>query len=157
MAIRRHRRRRSRRITPKFLIILILLIVAVLMGILAISSLVDGGSGEPNSSETQKPGGLLDGLFGQDTPSPTLSPTPSPTPEPTPTPIPDPTSVVTDTVDTTGAKWGYHSELEVDGVEADDSKSQWWCITKDGEQVNTGVDATPIEDGDHYELTLSTY
>ena len=119
MAIRRRRRRRSRRITPKFLIILILLIVAVLMGILAISSLVDGGSGEPNSSETQKPGGLLDGLFGQDTPSPTLSPTPSPTPEPTPTPIPDPTSVVTGTVDTTGAKWGYHSELEVDGVEVE--------------------------------------
>ena len=46
---------------------------------------------------------------------------------------------------------------KVDGVEADASKNQWWCITKDGEQVNTGADTTPIADGDHYELTLSTY
>ncbi len=45
----------------------------------------------------------------------------------------------------------------VDGVKADDSKNQWWCITKNGEQVNTGVDTTPITDGEHYELTLSTY
>lgn len=45
----------------------------------------------------------------------------------------------------------------VDGVKADDSKSQWWCVTKNGEQVNTGVDTTPITDGEHYELTLSTY
>ena len=30
----------------------------------------------------------------------------------------------------------------VDGVKADDSKNQWWCITKNGEQVNTGVDTT---------------
>ena len=45
----------------------------------------------------------------------------------------------------------------VDGVKADNSKNQWWCITKNGEQVNTGVDTTPITDGEHYELTLSTY
>ena len=45
----------------------------------------------------------------------------------------------------------------VDGVKADDSKNQWWCITKNGEQVNTVVDTTPITDGEHYELTLSTY
>lgn len=30
------------------------------------------------------------------------------------------------------------------GVKADDSKQQWWCITKGGEQVNTSVDQTPI-------------
>ena len=45
----------------------------------------------------------------------------------------------------------------VDGVKADDSKNQWWCITKNGEQVNTVVDTTPITDDEHYELTLSTY
>lgn len=29
---------------------------------------------------------------------------------------------------------------EVDGEKADDSKQQWWCITKGGEQVNTSAD-----------------
>ena len=28
---------------------------------------------------------------------------------------------------------------------------------KGGEKVDTGVDATPIADGDHFELTMSTY
>ncbi len=37
---------------------------------------------------------------------------------------------------------------------ADESKQEWWCITKDGEEVFTGVDETPVQDGDQYELTL---
>lgn len=45
----------------------------------------------------------------------------------------------------------------VDGETAQDSLRQWWCITKGGERVDTGADATPIADGDHFELTLSTY
>ena len=45
----------------------------------------------------------------------------------------------------------------VDGEEAQDSLRQWWCVTKGGEWLDTGVDATPITDGDHFELTLSTY
>ena len=40
------------------------------------------------------------------------------------------------------------------GVKADDSKQQWWCITKGGEQVNTSADKTQIQDGDQFELTL---
>ena len=43
----------------------------------------------------------------------------------------------------------------VDGETADDSKQQWWCITKGGEQVNSGADALPIADGDQFELTLT--
>lgn len=43
----------------------------------------------------------------------------------------------------------------VDGETADDSKQQWWCITKGGEQVNTSADTTPITDGDQFELTLT--
>ena len=43
----------------------------------------------------------------------------------------------------------------VNHVKADDSKQQWWCITKGGEQVNTSADQTPIQDGDQYELTLT--
>lgn len=43
----------------------------------------------------------------------------------------------------------------VNKVKADDSKQQWWCIIKEGEQVNTSADQTPIQDGDQYELTLT--
>lgn len=43
---------------------------------------------------------------------------------------------------------------EVDGEKADESKQQWWCITKKKQQVNTGVDKTPIRDKDQFELTL---
>ena len=41
-----------------------------------------------------------------------------------------------------------------DGETADESKQQWWCITKGGEQVNTSADQTPIADGEQFELTL---
>ena len=44
----------------------------------------------------------------------------------------------------------------VDGETADDSLEQWWCITKGGEQLMTGVDDTPIADGETYEFTLTT-
>ncbi|WP_288174625.1 DUF4430 domain-containing protein [Sporofaciens musculi] len=43
----------------------------------------------------------------------------------------------------------------VDGETADDSKEQWWCITKGGEALNTSADQTPIEDGEKFELTLT--
>ncbi len=43
----------------------------------------------------------------------------------------------------------------VDGEKADDSKQEWWCFTKGGEMLNTGVDDTPIADGDSYEITLT--
>lgn len=45
---------------------------------------------------------------------------------------------------------------EVDGVAADSGRQQWWRFTKDGEQLDTGVDTTPIADGDHFEVTLTT-
>jgi len=44
----------------------------------------------------------------------------------------------------------------VDGEEADASLEQWWCLTKGGEAMMTGVDDTMIADGDEYELTLTT-
>ena len=44
----------------------------------------------------------------------------------------------------------------VDGVAADDSKQEWWCLTKDGEMWNYGIDSTKIENGDVFELTLTT-
>lgn len=45
--------------------------------------------------------------------------------------------------------------LTADGETANESAQEWWKITKSGEMVNTGADATPIADGDCYELTLT--
>ena len=41
-----------------------------------------------------------------------------------------------------------------DGETADEGAREWWKLTKDGEMVNTSADATPIADGDHFELTF---
>lgn len=46
--------------------------------------------------------------------------------------------------------------LTVNGETADEAKQQWWCLTKGGEDVMTGVDTTPIQDADRFELTLKT-
>lgn len=44
----------------------------------------------------------------------------------------------------------------VNGVTADESQQQWWCFTKGGEALMTGVDSTPIANGDAFEITLTT-
>lgn len=44
----------------------------------------------------------------------------------------------------------------VNGITADESQQQWWCITKNGQAVETGADTTPVADGDAFELTLTT-
>ena len=43
----------------------------------------------------------------------------------------------------------------VAGYTADEAGQEWWYITKGGEQLNTGVDTTPVTDGDHFEITLT--
>lgn len=43
----------------------------------------------------------------------------------------------------------------VDGRVADDTKQEWWCLTKGGEMWMNGVDTTEIADGDAYEFTLT--
>lgn len=43
----------------------------------------------------------------------------------------------------------------VDGETVDDGNQEWWCLTKGGETVNTGVDGVKIAEGDVYELTLT--
>jgi hypothetical protein len=45
--------------------------------------------------------------------------------------------------------------LTADGETADESKQEWWCITKDGEMLTVGADEVPLADGDCYELTLT--
>ena len=44
---------------------------------------------------------------------------------------------------------------EMDGEAADESKQQWWGYTKSGEYVDTGIDQTPIADGDSFEFKLN--
>lgn len=43
----------------------------------------------------------------------------------------------------------------VDGETVDDANQEWWCLTKGGQSVETGVDSTPVEDGAAYEWTLT--
>lgn len=44
----------------------------------------------------------------------------------------------------------------VNGIEADyDKDGHYWSLCKDGGAVMTGVDATPIQNGDHYELVYA--
>ncbi|MDR1736298.1 MAG: DUF4430 domain-containing protein [Oscillospiraceae bacterium] len=45
----------------------------------------------------------------------------------------------------------------VDGVTADESKNEFWSFTKAGVFLETGVDDTPILDGDKFEITLSVW
>ena len=44
----------------------------------------------------------------------------------------------------------------VDGITADyDVDGSWWGLYKSGEMLMTGVDSTPITDGDHFEFTYT--
>lgn len=43
----------------------------------------------------------------------------------------------------------------IDGYTADESRQEWWGYTRNGEYVETGVDTTPIYDGDVFQLTLN--
>ena len=43
----------------------------------------------------------------------------------------------------------------VDGETADSGEMEWWCFTKGGEMLMTGVDDTMIADGEHYEATFT--
>ncbi len=44
----------------------------------------------------------------------------------------------------------------VDGETADWNRNQsWWCLSKGGKRLDTGVDSTVITDGEHYELTYT--
>lgn len=45
--------------------------------------------------------------------------------------------------------------LTVAGYTANDENEEWWAFSKDGKSLMTGVDDTPISDGDHFEITLT--
>ena len=46
---------------------------------------------------------------------------------------------------------------EVNGIKVDPALNQWWRFSKAGEDLMTGVDTTPVADGDSFEITLDTY
>ena len=46
---------------------------------------------------------------------------------------------------------------EVYGIKADASLRQWWKFSKNGQELLTGVDTTPVSNGDTIEIALSTY
>lgn len=48
------------------------------------------------------------------------------------------------------SEWGLFVDT-VNGHFADSTKGKYWVFTKGGEMVMTGVDSTPIEDGDSFE------
>lgn len=43
----------------------------------------------------------------------------------------------------------------VDGETVDEGNQEWWCLTKGGGMVTTGVDSTEVSDGAVYELTFT--
>ena len=43
----------------------------------------------------------------------------------------------------------------VDGETVDDAKQEWWCFTKGGEMMMTGVDDSMIADGENYEIVFT--
>ncbi len=45
----------------------------------------------------------------------------------------------------------------VDGEFADETQNQFWVYTRDGQQVNYGVDMCPTADGEHYEFIRKTF
>lgn len=45
--------------------------------------------------------------------------------------------------------------LAVDGESVDSAKEEWWCFTKGGEMLMTGLDDTMIADGEQYEAVFT--
>lgn len=43
----------------------------------------------------------------------------------------------------------------IDGYTCNEAAQEWWGFTKGGEYVETGVELTPIYDGDSYEFKLN--
>ena len=52
------------------------------------------------------------------------------------------------------SEYGLYVET-VDGESADMNAQEWWCFTKGGEMLMTGVDDTMIADGEQYEATFT--
>jgi len=45
--------------------------------------------------------------------------------------------------------------LTVDGETVDEANQEWWNFTQNGETLTTGIDTTPIADGDRFEIAFT--
>lgn len=54
------------------------------------------------------------------------------------------------------SEWGLYVKT-VDGVTADDAAHQYWALYIGDDYAQTGVDSTPVNDGDSFKLALETY
>lgn len=54
------------------------------------------------------------------------------------------------------SEWGLYVKT-VDGVTADDAAHQYWALYINDDYASTGVDTTPVNDGDTFKLALETY
>lgn len=52
------------------------------------------------------------------------------------------------------AQYGLYIKT-IDGYTCNETAQEWWGYTKSGEYVETGVELTPIYDGDSYEFKLN--
>lgn len=52
------------------------------------------------------------------------------------------------------AQYGLYIKT-IDGYTCNESAQEWWGYTRSGEYVETGVELTPIYDGDSYEFKLN--
>ena len=52
------------------------------------------------------------------------------------------------------AQYGLYLKT-IDGSTCNETAQEWWGYTKSGEYGETGVELTPIYDGDSYEFTLN--
>ena len=52
------------------------------------------------------------------------------------------------------AQYGLYIKT-IDGYTCNETAQEWWGYTKGGEYVETGVELTPIYDGDSYEFKLN--
>ena len=43
----------------------------------------------------------------------------------------------------------------INGETVNAAAQEWWCFTKSSEELNTGIDNTPIADGEQYEATFT--
>lgn len=56
----------------------------------------------------------------------------------------------------TESEWGLYVTT-VDGMTADEANRQYWALYIGDEYASTGVDTTPVNDGDSFRLVLESY
>ena len=107
-----HKKKRRRKVQPRFYVIITMFIVLILLLVFLIVFLARWACTNIQREEGYEPVAFSDFVKGV-TPAPTPTPTPSPTPEPTPTPKPTPYMVAASNPE----QYGFVPHLQVEGSE----------------------------------------